>query len=236
MIIHLFAEKLDSRAYVPVCRLIASDEEFEGWFDPMPEGTLPAVLINLFDGDLEPLKSAIESPGGGIHARSSALHALSYLTRARNVLSDDEMRAYLLALRKEMPPRQESPIWAEWAIAVGCLGYETLRAEVARLFSAGWINRDNLELEDFHGLLALSRKEPDGLAAFRDYNIVPFGSTIEAFAETWSEGEGGEGRTGFENQADEIEKPFVDPLRDVGRNDPCPCGSGKKYKKCCLAA
>jgi uncharacterized protein YecA (UPF0149 family) len=21
---------------------------------------------------------------------------------------------------------------------------------------------------------------------------------------------------------------------DVGRNDKCPCGSGKKYKKCCL--
>ena len=20
----------------------------------------------------------------------------------------------------------------------------------------------------------------------------------------------------------------------VGRNDPCPCGSGKKFKKCCL--
>jgi hypothetical protein len=24
--------------------------------------------------------------------------------------------------------------------------------------------------------------------------------------------------------------------RKVGRNEPCPCGSGKKYKKCCLAA
>ena len=22
----------------------------------------------------------------------------------------------------------------------------------------------------------------------------------------------------------------------VGRNDPCPCGSGKKYKKCCAKA
>jgi len=22
---------------------------------------------------------------------------------------------------------------------------------------------------------------------------------------------------------------------DIGRNDPCPCGSGKKYKKCCMA-
>jgi uncharacterized protein YecA (UPF0149 family) len=31
--------------------------------------------------------------------------------------------------------------------------------------------------------------------------------------------------------------PEVLPRRqEVGRNDPCPCGSGKKYKKCCLAA
>jgi len=22
--------------------------------------------------------------------------------------------------------------------------------------------------------------------------------------------------------------------KKVGRNDPCPCGSGKKYKKCCM--
>jgi preprotein translocase subunit SecA len=22
-------------------------------------------------------------------------------------------------------------------------------------------------------------------------------------------------------------------LKKIGRNDPCPCGSGKKYKKCC---
>ena len=26
--------------------------------------------------------------------------------------------------------------------------------------------------------------------------------------------------------------PFVAPPK-VGRNDPCPCGSGKKYKHCC---
>jgi len=24
-------------------------------------------------------------------------------------------------------------------------------------------------------------------------------------------------------------------MSDIGRNDPCPCGSGKKYKRCCLA-
>lgn len=28
--------------------------------------------------------------------------------------------------------------------------------------------------------------------------------------------------------------PAVRPMPKVGRNQPCPCGSGKKYKKCCL--
>lgn len=28
--------------------------------------------------------------------------------------------------------------------------------------------------------------------------------------------------------------PYVREAAKVGRNDPCPCGSGKKYKKCCL--
>jgi uncharacterized protein YecA (UPF0149 family) len=27
---------------------------------------------------------------------------------------------------------------------------------------------------------------------------------------------------------------FVRGAPKVGRNDPCPCGSGKKHKKCCL--
>ena len=29
--------------------------------------------------------------------------------------------------------------------------------------------------------------------------------------------------------------PVVNKVPKVGRNDPCPCGSGKKYKKCCGA-
>ena len=33
----------------------------------------------------------------------------------------------------------------------------------------------------------------------------------------------------------EIKKrePYVKTEPEIGRNDPCPCGSGKKYKKCC---
>ena len=28
------------------------------------------------------------------------------------------------------------------------------------------------------------------------------------------------------------QQPFTRPTRKVGRNEPCPCGSGKKYKHC----
>ena len=34
---------------------------------------------------------------------------------------------------------------------------------------------------------------------------------------------------------DEESKPKFDAV-NVGRNEPCPCGSGKKYKKCCMMA
>ena len=32
--------------------------------------------------------------------------------------------------------------------------------------------------------------------------------------------------------ADELNEPFVRPDKKVGRNEPCPCASGKKYKAC----
>ena len=30
-------------------------------------------------------------------------------------------------------------------------------------------------------------------------------------------------------------KPKIDTSKKIGRNELCPCGSGKKYKKCCGA-
>ncbi len=44
---------------------------------------------------------------------------------------------------------------------------------------------------------------------------------------------------GFENNSQKTVKKVSirkDPAQKVGRNDPCPCGSGKKYKNCCGAA
>jgi hypothetical protein len=56
----------------------------------------------------------------------------------------------------------------------------------------------------------------------------------------------GDDERGYEDEEDDedLRSPLGDDLSDlqpirraqplVGRNDPCPCGSGKKFKKCCL--
>ncbi|MBN1854905.1 MAG: SEC-C domain-containing protein [Pirellulales bacterium] len=35
-------------------------------------------------------------------------------------------------------------------------------------------------------------------------------------------------------EADKKLEPIRNREKRIGRNDPCPCGSGKKYKQCCL--
>lgn len=41
---------------------------------------------------------------------------------------------------------------------------------------------------------------------------------------------------GSSQQKEEVkQKPIINKDKSIGRNDPCPCGSGKKYKKCCGA-
>jgi len=64
----------------------------------------------------------------------------------------------------------------------------------------------------------------------------------------WLQGEGrlGGGRQmgafvralapGYAERASGKRKPDRRPGSKLGRNDPCPCGSGKKYKKCCGGA
>jgi hypothetical protein len=38
----------------------------------------------------------------------------------------------------------------------------------------------------------------------------------------------------FDDENLHLPEPYVREAPKIGRNDPCPCGSGRKYKRCCL--
>ena len=46
------------------------------------------------------------------------------------------------------------------------------------------------------------------------------------------ETQGGDGEPQVPPAAEDPMQPFVRSTEKVGRNDPCPCGSGKKFKHC----
>ena len=226
----------DARAYAPLCRLIGESDEAIDFLGDAKTETLNGILINVCDGDPQPLMGAIESESGDEFARAAALEALGRLTRERAILSDEEMRAYLGRLRLEMKPRGESFLWQSWAATAANLGYDEMRSEVASLHADGWVDPNDFGLKHFDQQVKLARNDPAGLGGFEADGVTPFEKAVETLA-SWSYGD--DAALAEEDLSAsggyEYETPYVNPLRGIGRNDPCPCGSGKKYKRCCLA-
>jgi len=89
---------------------------------------------------------------------------------------------------------------------------------------------DAIKLEVVQVLSRLQLQRPPELpTGTPDLNEFEF--RHESFEGLGEEG-GGEQMPPPEQPVVGEKKPFVRPDRKIGRNDPCPCGSGKKYKHC----
>ena len=83
---------------------------------------------------------------------------------------------------------------------------------------------------------------PERMADFKNANIAAFNDTFgelsrrhtssSAAKEDQERRVGGRESAGLTPAA--ALQPSANMSKSVGRNDPCPCGSGKKFKKCCL--
>lgn len=68
----------------------------------------------------------------------------------------------------------------------------------------------------------------DNLAKTLEVDIDQYHQSLKTVSDVWVEG----APTTSAPKNRPIQQP-VQVAPKVGRNDPCPCGSGKKYKKCC---
>lgn len=65
---------------------------------------------------------------------------------------------------------------------------------------------------------------PEELAAAQKDALAWIGAAVFEISQYWK------------THTRRAEPAILDPFRKIGRNEPCPCGSGKKHKKCCLLA
>jgi len=76
-------------------------------------------------------------------------------------------------------------------------------------------------------LLRLQIQRQESAAELEQKRLALQRKAMKAVIESHAEGAGGDGEARPKAQA-----TVVRSVPKVGRNDPCPCGSGKKYKKC----
>jgi hypothetical protein len=102
---------------------------------------------------------------------------------------------------------------------------------VKEAFERGFIDELDMSFRNFED--DLRRAESDSLEEWQRKEFEPFGEFIEEFSH-WAGFKPKEARDEAGWLPSWSATPAHNPFRDVGRNDPCPCGSGKKFKKCCL--
>jgi len=236
-ILPLAGEKQDRRVFPLLCRLAQDGEALEAVLGDGVTTTLTQILISTYDGDLDALKGVIEAAEADEDVRAEALQALAYLT-ATGRIPRDEAEAYLLRLYDTLQPQHESFVWSGWVLAVALLGLETLSGVVRQAFRRGRIEPMVMGYDDFRRDLERTLADPERIAGFQHALIGPledaigelsgwyaFSDAAEQDEERWATSPE-DVRLPFAD----MPQPFVDPFKGVGRNDPCPCGSGKKSR------
>ena len=238
-VFHLLGEWRETSAYRPLARLLASDpERLEALLGDALVSTSHRIMAAVFDGDPAPLQAVIEAEHADPFVRSRMLEALAMLV-LRGELDRGEVARYLRDAFSNLRPHEASFVWFGWRSAIAALGLAELTSLVRKAFERGLIGPREMSFADHQADLkhALAHPEsPWSEAAPREF--APFEDTIAELAPWYSfSPEYLEHRAAEDAFAPRfgIAEPAINPFKGVGRNDPCPCGSGRKFKRCCLA-
>jgi hypothetical protein len=227
----------DPQAFEPLLRLLRRPPDEVEWLlgDAITE-TLARIAAGVFDGNADALFAAIVDRRIDEFVREALLGAATFLAWEGRI-ERETMARFLERFYEERLAEDEDMAWIAWLEAVALLGLRPLAPMVERAWREGRILDGILDPSHFAADLARAESAPEDIARFKDANLGYVDDVLEALA--WT-------RRDAELEADAAGDPFpeadwlsanepvINPWRHVGRNDPCPCGSGKKAKRCCL--
>ena len=245
VIVHLLGEWRASAAYGSVCRLLRRDSDvIDGLFGDSA-ANLAAICAALFDGDRAPIEAVILDPRADQFSRHSCFEALVELA-VKGRTDRSAVEAFVRSSYRRLEPRHDNMVWTGWIGAVATLALSDLAPLARKAITDEKVPPDFTDLKHYNMDLDYAVAHPQ-FPWPRELAPRPVPSTVEMlqeFADAALRNEAAEKASpdrfaasalgpGF-GDAPEGERPAFNPWRDLGRNDPCPCGSGRKYKKCCI--
>lgn len=246
----LIADLAFCEAAGKVFQLCDADDEFcsdlsELLGDALTE-SLPTIFYLLAQGDAQPLILLLQSDKAGMYVKAAALEALfaqleglQTATAKDANLSETDAEQHKAAMVAAIPGMIKSMVLQRQDFALSNLAYLCIA------FGLDQFKRD------FEVLLRQNKLATDVIAS-RSINHwelskvrMPLASgrvqtTFDIMSlQHWAGFQPKADNASSEAQLAELEALLDLPAKVIkkplaGRNEPCPCGSGKKYKKCCL--
>ncbi len=242
----LLAQFRVTGAYAPLLRIFGypSDQvNLLGW-DFITED-LARITASVCDGDLTPIQRMIEDPAVDEYVRESMLKSLLILV-TYNKMPREQLVDYCASLLREKLERSPSAVWFGLVITCAELADHGLMGAIETAYADGLIDPGDITQEEVeegmargwdrnlartlkeleYGLVEDTVREMEWWAYFQEEQYQD--SDHRAFRDI-----------DFTRGTQVPEKPRISFQRKhlaphkVGRNQPCPCGSGKKYKVCC---
>jgi hypothetical protein len=215
---YLLAQFQETRAYPLVVKFFSIPGEItlDVTGDLVTED-LHRILASVSGGDTSLIESLIVDTDANEYVRDAAMRALLVPVARGERAREEVMRTYQGLFRGGME-REPSVVWSGLVSCCCALYPEEVLDDIEQAFAEGLVDEGFIDYEWV--IETMARGKEAVLAELRGdarYNIID--DTIREM-EWW-------------DCFDQSEKPKW--KRKVGRNEPCPCGSGLKYKKCCGA-
>lgn len=233
----LLAQFREQRAYPLIVNLVSMPSETADRLigDASTEG-LNRILASVCDGDLAPIQSLVENDKADEFVRSGAMRSFIVLYQT-GMLDIETIQNYCTELFRGKLTREPNHIWNSLVSCCRAFGFIELLDDIRQAYKEELV-------EDF--FQRLSRVEEDILKNHGKPDILDEeikASLIDSTADElqwWASFQpkpkpGSLKRPAVIPQERFIhtDTTFIRETPKAGRNESCPCGSGKKFKKCC---
>jgi hypothetical protein len=236
--LYLLAQFREKRAYPFIAKMFSApgDTSYELMGDTVTEG-LKRILASVYDGNPAPLHGLIENEEADESVRDAAVNALVMLEHTGQ-MPRAEVVEYFRSLLRGKLQRTPSFVWDGLVCAVADLPAPELLEEVRQAYAENLVDESVEDLEGIERDLAA----PKPRSPQRHILITDAIAEMEHWAcfgqEDWAPPEPSEAQIPLPQSPTPVSVDYVAPkpyVREpkIARNEPCPCGSGKKYKKCC---
>jgi uncharacterized protein YecA (UPF0149 family) len=238
---YLLAQFREPRAYPLIYKFFSVPGEIslDVTGDLVTEHLAP-ILASVSCGDISLITQLAENRAANEYVRSAALSSLLALVNSGERTREDVVDYYRGFL--QLKASNEDPyVLANLVCCLTDLYPEEAYAEIKQAFNDNLIDESVLDLNFVDQVLAEGKEQTLAKLKNREQLITDTIAEMEGwycFQEQESKQKTPVKKTSKTMnmaKSSSLGRPYVRPEKKVGRNEPCPCGSGKKYKKCCGA-